>query len=100
MQKTGVCYRKRLQKEEWRKRMDLRLRPNGRHNPGVVLHYFLTELDRSLLRRALCRRVPAVLNGRFETCQKHLARRASVEVLFQFITQRIVQLLIEIVREL
>src|ERR1700687_12516 len=77
----------------------LRLRPDGCHSPSVVLHQVISEPNRSSPRGTLCRRLPTLFNCCFETCQKHLARPASVKVPFHFLTQRVVQLLIEVVRE-
>src|SRR5580765_6840025 len=99
MQKAGFCYKESWKKEGCRKGWSLGLLPNGLHSPGEFRHQFLSEPGGSFSRGALCRRLPALLNRRLETCQKNLARLASIEVLFQFITQRIVQLLIQIVRE-
>ncbi len=83
MQKVGFCYRENSKKEEWRKKgWTLRLLTNGRYSPGVVLHQFLPEPNRRFPRGAFGRQPPALFNCCFETCQKHLAQHASVEVSF------------------
>lgn len=96
MQKSGFCYRK-IRKR--RVRVDCGLWPNGRHSAGVFLHQCPPEPNCSPPRGALRWRPPTLFNRCFETCQKHFARPTSVKVTFQFLTQRVVQLLIEVVRK-
>src|SRR5579872_5856260 len=99
MQKAGICYKGNSKKDKVEKILDLGLRPKSRHNLGIVLHQFPSERKRSSPGRYLSRRLPALFNRCFETRQKHLARSASVEVLFQLLTQRVIELLIKVVRE-
>src|SRR5271169_5765935 len=99
MQEVGFCYREN-RPGIWGSLGGLRLRSDHCECLFVILQQLLAEPDRLLSRGALRRGGSALINRRFETGEERLTRFATAQVPLQFFTKRIIQLFVEIVREL
>ena len=95
MQKVRICYRNFRDEFRWTPR--LRTGPEYGGNPLVVLHQLSAKLGGVFRQRAIAGRFSTHFDGGFQTGEKRLAWAAVVEVVFQFVAEGIVQLLVEII---
>src|SRR6266700_131388 len=96
MQKAGFCYREFSRKVWMFWPGDLSA---NRSDTAVILQDLLPELGRVPWVWTLGGCFPALLDGRLQTGEKRLARSAAVQMSFQFITHRVIKLLVQIVGE-
>lgn len=97
MQKNRICYRE-FSGFAFERKVVLGLGSELGVNPVILPHYLFSQ-SRSLRWATVSRRIATLLDGCLQGGYKHLTWCAIVYVLFHFLAKRIVQLLVEILRQ-
>src|SRR5437763_112687 len=99
MQNRGVCYRKSFEGELEQGNGGLGSCCKRRDGTFVVQDQRPAQFCRPSSCRTLGRRLPALINRGLKTRDEDFAGTTTVQMLFQFFTERVVQLFIQIVGE-